>query len=563
MTRRARGKPLLPPQRRRRGKPAHPAGLWLVALFFFCQPCGVVLASFACGVASGDVTDRRAVIWTRPDQAGPIRAQVATDDSFKHVVFEAEVQAVQATDFAVQLDVDGLTPSVRYYYRFVQLDAPAATSAVGTLRTAPPPEQAVACRYVLSGDFNYAYAPFHALADAARQHPDLFIFFGDTIIADEPAGGLGVAHTLSEYHAKYRQNRSDPALRDLLAAVPLLVGWDDHEVVNDYAGGEPGPDLTPQRIAEAYRAFFDYMPLRGAGDPQDPFRTYRSIRYGSLAEFFLLDGRQYRARSAEQECGGDLDPFDLLFNGRSPNQECLAVLSEPRTYLGPAQMEWIKSALAASTATHKFVVADQPLSWIGLLPYDRWDGYDADRRELLEFVDAQQIENVWLLSTDVHMNAFAPDLTSYFRRYRSDYRLDNGVVVRGLMAGPIASQTLRTGALQTAAAVVGPLADSPFGQSLLNAAFDNMMLGIARANRWAFWDADRFAYAVVEVSPDEGVTVSYRGYDPAEQGEQPPDIHTLYDSTAPGYLPCWLWPGSAFVLVAPLATFAFRGRRRR
>jgi phosphodiesterase/alkaline phosphatase D-like protein len=40
------------------------------------------------------------------------------------------------------------------------------------------------------------------------------------------------------------------------------------------------------------------MPIRPAADPNEPLRTHRRFRYGSLAEFFLLDVRQYRERNA-------------------------------------------------------------------------------------------------------------------------------------------------------------------------------------------------------------------------------------------------------------------------
>ena len=46
-----------------------------------------------------------------------------------------------------------------------------------------------------------------------------------------------------------------------------------------------------------------------AGDER---RVFRSFRYGALAEFFILDGRQYRSADAARVAGGGLatlDPF--------------------------------------------------------------------------------------------------------------------------------------------------------------------------------------------------------------------------------------------------------------
>ncbi|UCG31868.1 MAG: alkaline phosphatase D family protein [Phycisphaerales bacterium] len=540
-----------------------PPGAFLLVVVLV-WPGAVARGAFSSGVASGDVTDTAAILWTRADQAGTVRVQVAADQDFSQIVQEAQADATAATDYTVQFDVQGLAPRTLYYYRFLLLQDPAATSIAGTFRTSPAPDQAVGFRFILSGDSDYSRGPFHVLADATEQEPDLFIYFGDTIYGDIPAGELGIARTLDEYRAKYVQNRYDQPLRDLLARTPVMVGWDDHEVVNDYWGAEPGaeagPDLTPERVAAGYQAFFEYMPIRDAGDPQDPFRTYRAIRYGSLAEFFLLDGRQYREPPAKRACGGDPDPFDLFFGGQHPSEECLAILREPRAYLGAAQMEWLKATLLNSTARYKFVVTDQPMSFLGLLPYDRWDGYDAERKELLEFIDANLVESVWLLSTDVHMSAFTPDVTTYFREQRPDYRLDNGVVVAEIVACPIAAETLRQAALKTALEALGSLGELPVTQNFLNLTLNSMMLGIARANAWAFWQADRYAYVLVDVSPENGVTVSFRGYDPAAHGEQRPLIHTLYDSAAPISLPCWVVPGTVFALIVPIAAYGLRGR---
>ena len=44
--------------------------------------------------------------------------------------------------------------------------------------------------------------------------------------------------TLAEYRNRHAQYKTDPDLQRLHAAVPWLVTWDDHEVDNDYAGGQ-------------------------------------------------------------------------------------------------------------------------------------------------------------------------------------------------------------------------------------------------------------------------------------------------------------------------------------
>lgn len=519
--------------------------------------CAAAQAEFPSGLAAGDVTHRSAILWTRTDRVAPVRAELALDPEFEQVVFRTDVQSAADEDFTILIDVSDLAPWTRHYYRFSDLDHPAQITPTGTFFTAPAPETPADFRLAISGDSNFARAPFHVLNDAADMRPDLFLWFGDTAYADVPADGQGPARTLDEYRDRHEQVRTDPNIRRLLRETAIWVGWDDHEVADDYAGGDPQPGLDRTQIQDAYRAFFEYMPIRAAGQPLDPFRTYRSFRYGALAEVFLLDGRQYRYRSARSACRDDLDPFDFLGGGQNPNQECLASMSEPRAYLGAQQLTWLKNALRSSTADHKLVVTNQPMSFLGLLPYDRWDGYDAERRDILEFIDDNRIQNVWMLSTDVHANAFNPDLTSYFRLHRPDYRLDNDVIVREVIVGPIATGTLRAGSLKTAAEVLGPFADFPLVQLFLFNAFNDVAARMANLNAMPFLNPDRFAYAILDVSAEKGVTVRFRGYSPAVQGNSPPPVVTLYDSAAPPILPCGFLPGLAMLALLVPALYLF------
>src|SRR5207253_10031652 len=78
-----------------------------------------------------------------------------------------------------------------------------------------------------------------------------------------------------------------------------------------------------------------------------------------------------------------------------------------RTMLGEAQKAVFKSLLRFSRATFKFVINAVPISEIFLLPYDRWEGYRAERDEILSFISDHDIDNVTFLTTDLHTNVVA------------------------------------------------------------------------------------------------------------------------------------------------------------
>jgi len=58
--------------------------------------------------------------------------------------------------------------------------------------------------------------------------------------------------------------------------------------------------------------------------------------------------------------------------------------------------------LASSTARWKLVVSEEPIQQLHVLPYDRYEGYGAERAELLTFIQQHGIDGVQFLSTDMH-----------------------------------------------------------------------------------------------------------------------------------------------------------------
>ena len=512
---------------------------------------------FSLGVSAGDVTDESIILWTRADQPGDLRVELALDrgdDSFADIVQTATVAATTDNDRTVKLEMSDLSPASDYVYRFIRADNEAAVSPIGRFRTAPSSDQPAALRFVFSGDTNFRSAPFGLMSHAAREDADLFIWYGDTIYADTPAGGLGVARTLEEYRAKYAQTLSDPNVQTLLARTAVMVGWDDHEVRNDYAGSDP--DLNRAQRDAAYRAFFEYLPIRDQQAPGDPFRTYRRFRYGANVEFFVLDGRQYRDVPADDACSHNIDPAGFVLGPLTHNAGCLEILGQPRTMLGDAQRAWLMSGLLESTAPVKFIVNAVPLSFVGVLPYDRWDGYDAERRALLEFIDANQIDGVVFLTTDIHANAYNPDVTTTFRKHRPDYMLNNGIPVAEIIVGPLGNATARE-------SVVGFGGGNPLLFGLLDFAERGFADRLRSVNQLAFLETNRVSYAVVDVSVEGDVRVTYRGTAPENANDPNATIETLFsarlvpDSSAPSSLPC----GLPILLILSAACLVSRPQR--
>jgi alkaline phosphatase D len=424
---------------------------------------------YTSGVASGDVTETGVILWTRVDQAAELLAQVALDADFQELIQPVAVVAGPETDFTVWVDVGGLQPATRYFYRFLELvsGVPAIASTTGSFRTAPPSGQLVDVRFTYSGDSDARLQPFTVLGAVQREAPDFFVYLGDTIYADITSAAGNVtqeppAETLPIYRAKYRENRRDVFLQSLLASTSSYAIWDDHEVLGNFAGKTVDPTL----LAYGRQAFLEYMPIRP--DAAEPTQLFRRFRWGQAVELFILDERQYR--SAEAQCRTESGRLVLIPFLRDPTCVWVQLAAPWRTLLGSQQKAWLFQQLAASEAIFKVIINEVPISQFFILPYDRGEGYLAEREQLLQFIESAAIRNVVFLTTDFH-GSLIVDVTP-LGRVRS--------IAKEVIVGPIAAP--------------GALPTQGISDPALRAARAHVELPHCLR-------LDAFSYGLVEVSP--------------------------------------------------------------
>jgi alkaline phosphatase/alkaline phosphatase D len=393
--------------------------------------------AFQHGVASGDPLPDGILLWTRVTPTadakpgsgqGPavsVTWQIATDAGFTQKVQSGSVDTGPARDHTVKIDVTGLRPATTYYYRFQYAGA---NSPVGRTRTAPD-DNADLSRLRLGvvscsnweGGFFAAYRHL-----ATRGDLDAVVHLGDYIYEYKSgefaaAGRVVRPHqpsheivSLADYRLRHATYKTDPDLQALHAVVPWIITWDDHEFANDaWSGGAQNHDPATEgnwadRVAAAHQAYAEWMPVRLGPGAQ----IYRRLRFGKLADLSMLDLRSYRS---QQTTGIGVD---------DPN----------RTITGHAQMDWLLNGLATSKARWKLVgnpvmisrldFATLPAWVLGPLANligipsngytvnpDDWDGYNADRDHVVNFLRDRKVPNVVFLTGDIH-TSWANELTT-------------------------------------------------------------------------------------------------------------------------------------------------------
>lgn len=384
---------------------------------------------FTLGVASGDPTADGVLLWTRlapdpllPDGGMPFRTfrvdwQVATDEAFADVVRTGTAEAHPELAHSVRPEVTGLLPDRTYFYRF---RVGPHVSGTGRTRTFPAPGTPVrSLRLATLSCQNLVAGRFAALRHLAAQDHDVVLHVGDYIYeargpADPVAGADRRHHpfrdvtTLEDYRMRHAQYRLDPDLQAAHASAPFLCVPDDHDVVGRMAGphgrnGNDDPVLFRRRLAAAYRAYYEHLPLRRSALPRGPsMRLYRRFDYGDLARVSLLDTRQHRSPHVEGPVFQPLGP---------------AALDPARTMTGPAQEHWLIDGLASSASRWNVVGQQVYLAAIDLGPgeeqafnTDKWDGYPAARARLTGFLADARPRNPVFLAGDSHA-AMVNDIT--------------------------------------------------------------------------------------------------------------------------------------------------------
>ena len=372
---------------------------------------------FSLGVTSGDPTSDGFVIQarlaTRPTEGGgmpsgnvEVRYEIATDEAMKTVVKRGRTVATPQLGHSVHVEVRGLKPNRWYWYRFTAGDG---RSRIGRTRTTP-------WSLALPRELNFAFVScqhyetglFTGFEHMAKEKLDLVVHLGDYIYEYAGIDGRVRKHTgpeittLDHYRDRFGQYQSDPHLQAAHAHCPWLVTWDDHEFDNDYAtfhSEEPGVDAVKfmKRRASAYQAYYEHMPLRRTSLPKGAFmQLYRRVRFGRLADFAILDTRQYRTPQAN---GNGLKP--LAGEALDPNA----------TILGGKQEAWLKRKWLESKAEWNVMAQQVLMARVDRLPgppegypMDKWAGYEVCRQRVMQSLAEMKVPNPVVLTGDIHSN---------------------------------------------------------------------------------------------------------------------------------------------------------------
>ena len=358
--------------------------------------------------------------------------------------------AHRARDFTVKIDLGNVAayadavftegqlhrlPAGQFiYYRFY---AGSQASRIGRGRTMPlaPVSQA---RFAVTSCANLP-AGFFSVYELINKQDDLdfVVHLGDYLYEyGEGEYGDGSALTRNgvsrtpepatemltqkDYVLRHAQYKRDPELQKLHASFAMIPVWDDHEIANDsYRSGaenhtEGSEGVYEERKGHAIRAYFNWMPLREQFDrlPEslrpDPREViYRRLRVGDLLDIIMLDTRIIGRDKQAAIPAVDPSRFDANRSllGDNQRQWLQLQLLEARnqgarwTFLGQQIMF---GQLNLVELPQIQLLGQKVLGNLIAVNLDQWDGYVAERDRLRNFIRAIGMENLVVLTGDIH-----------------------------------------------------------------------------------------------------------------------------------------------------------------
>jgi alkaline phosphatase D len=370
------------------------------------------------GIASGDVTNQSAIVWSRVnDQPAQMNVEYDTNANFSNPLSKA-AQANSTTDFTAQAKLDGLKPDTQYYYRvwFTGSDIKnnntdrnsndnnsSATSdiaeqvEVGTFKTAPSfnmtsNSSSNAISFIWAADVggqNYCrnaddggYSIFKSMQSLS---PDFFIANGDMIYADGacPTQGPIVNNSTNNQTTTWTNIPGD-----FKSIADPSVDWNNvtevRSIFLEHWKYNRNDTYFKEFLSNVsmYSQWDDHEVINDFGSKWPDWNLFSTAREGypnivkEGRNAFLYyspvgsdnnnnidtendpDTHIYRSFN----WGKDLDLFIIDARSYRSQNHIADTPDSNKTMLGEEQLQWLKQELSNSNATWKVISSDVPIS---------------------------------------------------------------------------------------------------------------------------------------------------------------------------------------------------------
>ena len=370
------------------------------------------------GIASGDVTNQSAIIWSRVnDQPAQMNVEYDTNANFSNPLSKT-AQANSTTDFTAQTKLDGLKPDTQYYYRVwfsasnivnntnsdTSNDLSASSDIaeqieVGTFRTAPSfnmssnsNSSSNAFSFIWGADVggqNYCrnaeeggYSIFKSMQSLS---PDFFIANGDMIYADGACPIQGPIVTNSTNNQTITWTNIPGNFKSI--ADPS-VDWNNvtevRSIFLEHWKYNRNDTYFKEFLSNVsmYSQWDDHEIINDFGSKWPDWNLFSTDREGypnivkegtNAFLYYSPVGSDNNNNNATENVsdthiyrsfnwGKDLDLFIIDARSYRSQNHIADTPENNKTMLGEEQLQWLKQELSNSNATWKLISSDVPIS---------------------------------------------------------------------------------------------------------------------------------------------------------------------------------------------------------
>jgi len=241
-----------------------------------------------------------------------------------------------------------------------------------------------------------------------NDNPLFYLCTGDFFYSDKAGNDYdpGASGSLDEFRGWYARALNSTAYdattsASLYRALPIVYMWDDHDFGPNNCVGTSGDGAVSKLYAHpAYREYVPHYPLSGS----ETQSIHQAFTVGRIR--FLIS--------------------DLRNDAELPGTR--------NTRLGESQKSWLKEELLKANGTYPIIVWVSTVPWNGAVEagQDRWQSYAYERTELADFIKANHIRGLCILSGDMH-GVGIDDGTN------TDFATDGGAAIPLFQSGAVGS----------------------------------------------------------------------------------------------------------------------------
>lgn len=333
------------------------------------------------GPYCGAVSESSAIVVYKislPDQN--CRVAYAQEASFNRLQFSSTFTTSAENANYIKVALNDLEPETEYFYQ-LELNGKLLEQSQGKFQTFSDSSKSFSFAF---GNSLKSESQKSGLMAAVDKDILFFLNTGDLHYDNIDEADLGL------FRNSYQKALLRKDMSKMGPSVPFVYIWDDH----DY--GPNNSDKTAPGRRESSRAYRECIPH---------YPLVAKEKNGAIYQAFTVNNTRF-----------------VLTDLRSMRDQNKKPDSDQKSMMGKEQLTWFMNEIKASSLKYPLVI------WVSSVPFtaekkkggDSWDGFTYERRAIANFIKANRVENLMIISGDAHCILYNNGVKNNYSDYKGE-----------------------------------------------------------------------------------------------------------------------------------------------